>query len=175
MPNLARGRRSFTYYEGALGIPESNAPHMLGRSWTLHAALRVFGDEPRGVVATMGGRAAGWALYLDHAGKAAFTYRTFEVARVELRGTRLEPGHHALQVDFDYDGGGRGRAATVTLTADGDEAASGRLPATPPAVFSIDETFDVGVNIGSPVGEFTGSYPMAQCRIERVDIDLAES
>ncbi|MFB4312721.1 sulfatase-like hydrolase/transferase [Actinomadura sp. 21ATH] len=172
MPNLARGRKSFTYYPGAVGIPESNAPRMLGRSWTLTAALET-GDRPRGVIATMGGRAAGWSLYVDTAARPVFVYRTFELAVAELApGLALEPGRHVLRVDFTADSDGIGRGGTLVLTADGTRVAGAHLAATPPAIFSIDETFDIGLNTGSPVGDHPPAFPFAGGEIERVDIVL---
>ncbi|MEW2352637.1 arylsulfatase [Spirillospora sp. NPDC029432] len=172
MPNLARGRKSFTYYPGAVGIPESNAPRMLGRSWTLTAALEITG-RPRGVIATMGGRAAGWSLYVGADARPVFVYRTFELAVAELAPDLvLDPGPHELKVDFTADSDGIGRGGTLVLTADGTRAAGARLAATPPAIFSIDETFDIGLNTGSPVGDHPPAFPFAGGEIRRVDIVL---
>ncbi|MFI0353522.1 arylsulfatase [Actinomadura sp. 9N407] len=172
MPNLAAGRKSFTFYPGAIGIPESNAPRMIGRSWTLQASLET-ADRPRGVIATMGGRAAGWSLFVDPAGRPVFVYRTFEIAVAELvPDLTLAPGPHRLQVDFTADGDGRGRGGTLVLTVDGTQAAGDRLAATPPAIFSIDETFDIGLNTGSPVGDHPPAFPFEGGEIVQVDITL---
>lgn len=173
MPNLVEDRTSFTFHAGTVGIPESNAPRMLGRSWHLRAALEVGADSSaRGVVATMGGRAAGWALWLSPDGRPVLTYRTFEMAELELRGEPLGTGRHQVEVTLRYDGGGRGRGAAITLVVDGLAVDEGRIAVTPPAIFSIDETFDIGLTTGSPVGAYPVSYPFAGGRIERVDIEL---
>ncbi|WP_067180577.1 arylsulfatase [Microtetraspora niveoalba] len=174
MPNLARGRKRFTYRPGAVGIPESNAPRVLGRSWSLRAVVHAGPAAPYGVIATMGGRAAGWALYLDGAGRPAFVYRTFALASLTLTAADgLGPGRHTIEVDFRHDGGvaAGGEAA---LVVDGVTAGRDRIGVTPPALFSIDETFDVGRTSGSPVGDYPAAYPFTGGVLERVDITLGE-
>lgn len=172
MPNLTEDRTSFTFHAGTVGVPESNAPRMVNRSWHLRAALDVGEAGVVGVIATMGGRAAGWALWCNTDGAPVLTYRTFEVAELELRGAPLAAGRHLVEVALRYDGGGRGRGAELSLVCDGELVGSGRLAATPPAIFSIDETFDIGLNSGSPVGDYPVIFPFRGGVIERVDIEL---
>ncbi|MDN5892808.1 MAG: arylsulfatase [Nocardioides sp.] len=172
MPNLTEGRTSFTFHPGVVGVPESQAPRMVGRSWHLRASLDVGADGARGVVATMGGRAAGWSLWLDENGCPRLTYRTFEVDALDLGAPALGEGRHEIEVIHRYDGGGRGRGAELSLVCDGAEVAKGRIRATPPAIFSIDETFDIGTTTGSPVGDHPVSWPFEGGSIARVDIEL---
>jgi len=177
MPSLNQGRTQFSYFPGAIGIPEKAAPPMLNRSWRISALLTVGTETPQGVVATLGGTGAGWSLYLDAAGKPVFEYRLFEVARVVVEARRvLSPGEHTVQVGFDYDGGGYAKGGTLRLRVDGEEQGSARLPASPPAFFSIDETFDVGVDTGSPAGNYPASaaigYPLPVGLLKRVDFEL---
>lgn len=160
MPNLARGRTEFTYYRGAVGIPETNGPALQGQSWTMRAHFEVLSRPARGVLATMGGRSGGWALYLTRDGHPEFIYRAFEAGCVHLCGSApLERGRHVLEVEFDYDGGGRGRGATISLRTGDSVLGTGRIERTPPAFFSIDETFDIGTTSGSPVGNYPHVYP----------------
>lgn len=174
MPHLSAGRRRFTYRPGVVGVPESEAPRMVGRSWNLQAEVHVAdGGGVRGVVATMGGRAAGWALWVDDDGFPVFNYRTFDIARLQVRGTAaLTPGAHVLGVDFDYEGPGWARPGTVTLRVDDVDQAHGRVPVTPPMIFSIDETFGIAMTFGSPVGDYPAVYPFLGGRVDRVDVVL---
>lgn len=172
MPRLSEGRTSFTFHEGTIGVPESQAPRMLGRSWHLRADLEVTGSAPRGVLATMGGRAAGWSWWLDEESRIRFSYRTFEAARVDLVGPVIDSGHHLVEVVFRSDGKGWGRGGSLSLVADGDLAAEDRIGVTPPAVFSIDETFDVGLTSGSPAGDHPASYPLREVTLRRLDLEL---
>lgn len=171
MPQLCEGRTSFTFHDGTFGVPEGQAPRFVGRSWHLAARVRT-AEHVRGVVATLGGRAAGWSLWVDEAHRPVITYRTFEVDAVELRGPVLAPGDHLLEVVFTYEGPGWGRPGRIALVVDGASCGEGRVRATPPAVFSIDETFDVGTTSGSPVGEHPVHFPFTGGAIERVDVEL---
>lgn len=88
----------------------------------------------------------------------------------------LTPGRHALQVDFDYDGGGHAKGGRLQLQVDGVVVAEGRVPASPPAFFSIHETFDVGIDTGSAAGNYPPGvaigYPAVDGMIEHVNIEL---
>ncbi|MGW5647719.1 sulfatase-like hydrolase/transferase [Saccharopolyspora sp. NPDC003752] len=160
MPNLAAGRREFTFHRGAVGIPESNAPELAGNSWTVSAHIVVAAEGSRGVLATMGGYTGGWALYLTEDGRPEFVYRAFEAGHVHLVGREPVPaGEHVLAAHLAYDGGGRGNGARITLSLDGIELGSGHTPRTPPGFFSIDETFDIGETTGSPVGDYPHVFP----------------
>ena len=48
---------------------------------------------------------------------------------------------------------GIGKAATGTLFVDEKQVAQGRIPQTAISRFSLDETFDVGADTGTPVAE----------------------
>jgi arylsulfatase len=65
----------------------------------------------------------------------------------------LAAGRHTIRFDFAYDGGGGGMGGLGTLTVDGKKAAEGRIEKTVRARFSLDETFDVGLDTGTPVVE----------------------
>ena len=92
----------------------------------------------------------------------------------------LQGGEQQVRVEFDYDGGGVGKGGKATLYVDGDERASTRVDATVPAMFSADETTDLGIDTATGVtddldhktvkftGKFTGKF-------NRVQIDLAEA
>jgi arylsulfatase len=110
------------------------------------------------VVAALGGSSAGWSLWLD-AGVPVLSYRLFNIQTVTLRGPApLAPGAHTLRFDFDYDGKGFGKGGTVRWSIDGAAAGSDHVPASPPGLYTIDESFDVGRDRGSSVAE----YPAAE-------------
>lgn len=176
LPSLTRGRTEFTYYPGAV-VPEPDAPNIFNRSWTLAATIEVPEGGARGVIAAMGGAAAGWSLYLDAQGRPVFTYRAFEAGAIELAAdSPLGAGRHVVQVEFDYDGGGYAKGGTARLQLDGAPLRQGRLSITPPKYFSINETFDVGVDMGSAAGRYPQGagpgYAFSDGRIERVEVRL---
>jgi arylsulfatase len=72
----------------------------------------------------------------------------------------LAPGKHAIAFDFAYDGGGPGKGGQGTLAVDGKKVAEGRIELTQPLRFSLDESFDVGQDTGSPViDEYDAKMP----------------
>lgn len=177
LPSFNGKRTAFTYYPGTVGVPEVGAPKMMNRSWDMTATIDIPAGGAKGTIATIGGTAAGWSLYLDGQGKPAFNYRLFEVKTVGLSGvTPLSAGRHTLQVAFDYDGGGYAKGGNLRLLVDGQQVGEGRLPSSPPMFFSISETFDVGIDTGSPAGNYptdaTVGYPFEGGKIEKVDIVL---
>ncbi|MBV6416013.1 MAG: hypothetical protein CMLOHMNK_00540 [Steroidobacteraceae bacterium] len=177
LPSLTEGRTAFTYFPGTLGIPEKEAPPIFNRSWSVSARVEVPATGAHGVIAAMGGEPAGWSLYLDAGGRPVFTYRAFAAGAIELTGQgALEAGLHVLTLDFDYDGDGYGKGGTARFSLDGAPLGSGHVPATPPAFFSIDETFDIGIDRGSAAGSYPAAsvpgFPFNGGRIEQVDVRL---
>jgi len=106
-------------------------------------------------LATIGGRYGGWALLL-HDGKPLFAYAYSNQPEHKFRVASDQPlaaGNHVVRVKFEYEGGGIGKAATATLLIDERQVAQGRIPQTIGVRFSLDETFDVGQDTGTPALE----------------------
>jgi arylsulfatase len=154
-PSLTRGRTEFTYYPGMIRIPEGSAPDFKNKSWTVAAEISIPKGGASGVLATIGGRFGGWALLL-HDSKPEFIYALSNQPEHKFRiasDRAIPPGNHVVRVKFDYDGGGIGKGATGTLLVDEKQVAQGKIPQTIGVRFSLDETFDVGEDTGTPVSE----------------------
>lgn len=109
------------------------------------------GDD--GVLVAQGGRFGGWSIYVAD-GNATWVYNYMGVERTYLTTPEaIQPGDHLLLIRFEYDGGGLGRGGRSTLLVDGVPHASVRLSRTVPFQFSLDETFNVGQDWGTPVTE----------------------
>jgi len=163
-PSLTRGRTEFVYYPGMIRIPEGSAPDFKNKSWTAAAEVTVPKGGASGVLATIGGRFGGWALMLKD-GKPVFVYALSNQPEHKFRiasNKALPPGDHVVRVKFDYDGGGIGKGATATLLVDEKQVAQGKIPQTIGVRFSLDETFDVGEDTGTPVSEdYASAMPYA--------------
>ena len=173
-PSLTRGRTEFTYYGPLSRIPEGAAPDVKNKSFRITADVVLPKGGEQGVVLTQGGLSAGYALMFKD-GKPAFHYNVANVAHFNIAAMdALTPGKHTIAFDFKYDGGGMGKGGTGTINVDGKEVAKGRVGSTMPVRFSLDETFDIGEDTGTPVSEdydvpfkFTG-------QIEKVVVNLGE-
>ena len=149
-PSLTRGRTNFTYYEGAVRIPEGSAPDFKNKSWSI--AADVDGGN-NGVLCTMGGFFGGFSLLVKD-GKPMFMYSLSNQDKLRTTITsaqKLTAGEHTISIDLAYDGGGMGKGANVSLKVDGKEVAKGRIEKTIAIRFSLDETWDVGEDTGTPL------------------------
>jgi len=154
-PSLTRGRSEFIYFPGMKRIPEGSAPDFKNKSWTIAAEVEIPKGGANGVIATIGGRFGGWVLLL-HESKPLFAYALSNQPNHKFKiqtAQALSPGSHVLRVVFKYDGGGIGKGATATLLVDEKPAGEVKIPQTIAVRFSLDETFDVGEDTGTPVLE----------------------
>src|SRR5262245_16184944 len=66
---------------------------------------------------------------------------------------RLPSGLANICVEFKYDGGGVGKGGTATLFVNDKKVGEGRIARTILGRYSADETFDIGLDTGSPVSD----------------------
>jgi arylsulfatase len=76
-----------------------------------------------------------------------FAHERYKVTSSEV----LSPGPAVIRVDFKYDGG-IGKGGTATLFINDKKVGEGRVEKTCPSRFGA-ESFDVGMDNGSPVSE----------------------
>jgi arylsulfatase A-like enzyme len=152
-PSAIAGRDLFTYSGELAGLPPSDAPSVLNRSYTITADIEVPQTGAEGVINTLGGRFGGYGLYLLK-GKPVFTYNMVDLERFRWEGPQaLTLGKHSVVFDFTYDGPGFGKGGTGLLKVDGKEVARKQVPHTIPFIMTIDETFDVGVDLRTPIDD----------------------
>lgn len=173
LPRLNKNLKHATYRMGAAAVPEGALPSTFNTSWRVQAGIESTA-QTQGVIAALGGAAGGWSLYVNEAGQPVFSYVAFEAKTVHLQGPKLPEGSHQIDVHFDYDGGGYGKGGQLRLLLNGQEVARDTLPVTPLAFFSINETFDVGLDTGTAAGVYPQQqplgYPFQHGRIEKVEI-----
>ena len=129
-------------------MPEFTAPG-LGRE-SNHVTIDAdLGENASGVLYALGGASGGLTLYMDK-GELVYEYNMMIIERYTARSTRrLAPGKHRIEVGTTI--AKPGAPAEVVLTVDGQEVARTTVQRTVPAAFTASETFDVGVDLGSPV------------------------
>jgi len=169
-PRDSLGRPPFAFYEGKLYIPEWSVPNIKNRSYTITAEVEVPKEGCQGVIVCEGGFEAGYSLYVRE-GRPAFEYNFLQQEKTQIASPDvLKEGKAVIEVDFAYDGEGEGRGGEVTLSVNGVKAAQGRLERTIPKLYSAYETFNIGEDAGSPVGEYPPIFPFTG-RIDKVSID----
>jgi hypothetical protein len=152
-PSYTAGRNVFIYENRLTGIPNSDAPNVLAKSYTIDADIEVPKTGGDGMIVTDGGRFGGYGFYLAQ-GKPVFCYNLLGFERFQWSGaTALTEGKHTLSFDFVYDGPGFGKGGTGTLSIDGKVIDTKKIPHTIPFVMTIDESFDIGSDTRSGVNE----------------------
>ncbi|WP_246166632.1 arylsulfatase [Marinobacter salinexigens] len=171
-PNLA-GDRSRFVYEGMLtGLPESSAPDLKNKSFSITANVTV-DEKASGMIFTQGGNTGGWAFYMkDGRLKAAHNFIDVQVYTIESE-VDVPAGEHELEMEFSYQGGEEmGKSGEVTLLVDGRRAGRGTIERTTPFKYSLSENQDVGSDTGTPVTyDYTPPFDF-QGTLEQVVVDV---
>jgi len=175
--DLQHGRTSVVLPADVARLTEEAAPNVKNRSHRISVDLEIPPSSPpqstQGVLVAQGGRFGGWSLYVVD-GRVHYAYNRYgqDLTTIRARSV-LWPGKHEVTLDFTFDGGPAGSGGEAAIIVDGNEVGRGRIEATTAYYFAFDETFDIGVDRGSPV---TDDYVAVRNRftgtIERVRIDL---
>jgi arylsulfatase len=157
-------------------VQENTVINTKNKSHAITANLEVPASGAKGVIVAQGGAQGGWSLYA-HDGRLRYHYNLLGVKRASVTSESAIPaGSHQARMEFAYDGGGLGKGATVTLFIDGRKVGEGRVDRTHLFAFALDETTEVGCDLGEPVSpdypargnEFNGRVAWVQ-----IDIDAA--
>jgi arylsulfatase len=131
-------------------IPESQAPNV--RNGNLRVEIETEVPEGvNGVLFAMGGYAGGVSLYaLD--GELYYEYSALLLKRDKIEVGRLPAGDVTIAFEMRTPME-RAAPAELKFWINGEEAATGTVERTIPAVFTASETFDVGMDTSSPVAD----------------------
>ncbi|MCK4680615.1 arylsulfatase, partial [bacterium] len=141
----------WTFYEGQDRIPEAMAPKFLSGRSTLAVIDAEIEKDAEGVLFAVGGISAGFTVYMDK-GLLKAEYNAMTLDRFKIASESAIPtGKVKIEVETQYDSQERLAPATVTLTVNGKQVGQGRVERSVPSIFTASETFDVGVDLGSPV------------------------
>ena len=149
-PNLTGGRKVFTYTGTLTGVPNSGAPSILNKAYTITAEITIPKGGAEGMIVTDGGRFGGYGLFLSKGvagvrrSKPVFLYNLLNLKRTVWAGPELGAGKHTIVFDYKPDAPGLGKGGTGILTVDGKEVARNTMEHSTPITFPEDETFDIG-------------------------------
>ena len=182
-PNLTGGRKVFTYSGEPISVPNSGAPSILNKSYTITAEVTIPEGGAEGMIVTDGGRFGGYGLFLSKGefgmgrGKPVFLYNLLDLKRTTWEGPELGAGKHTIVFDFKSDGPGLGKGGTGVLSVDGKEVARNSIEHGTPITFPEDETFDIGQDTRTPLAliEYRYDSPFKFTgKINKVTVNLGE-
>ena len=170
VPHSLDGFKKIRYTSAHTRMPESSVINLKNCSSRISAEIEVTNESNHGVIACQGGNMAGWSLYLDDMARPTFHYNWFGHEHTSFASAKsLDVGKNLLEVLFAYDGG-FGAGGIVSMLVNKSEVAAGRIEKTVPIVFSMSgETFDVGIDTGSPVGPYPHNY---ECTAQIIGVTL---
>ena len=141
----------WSFYEGQDRIPESMAPKFTSGRSTLVVIDADLDENSEGVLFALGGSSSGFTVYMDE-GFLKAEYNAMTLNRYKFASASVIPsGKVKIEVETKYDSMERMAPATVTLTVNGEQVGQGRIERSVPSIHTASETFDVGVDLGSPV------------------------
>ena len=139
---------SWTFDASTTRMPEFTAPG-LGRESSHVVIDAELGDNASGTLYALGGFSGGLSVFMDK-GELVYEYNMMEIERYSVRSAvKLAAGKRKIEVDTTI--AKPGGPADIVLKVDGNEVGRMTVKRTVPAAFTASESFDVGVDLGSPV------------------------
>src|SRR5271165_6118307 len=163
--------RSWRFDSHSTRMPEFAAPG-LGRESNHVTVNAEFGDNASGVLYALGGAGGGLTVYMDN-GQLVYEYNMEVIERYIVRSpNKIPAGKHTIEISTKI--AKPAGPADVVLSLDGATIAETTVKRTVPAAFTASETFDVGVDLGSPVSlDYFDRAPFAfNGKIQSVKVDL---
>jgi arylsulfatase len=164
---------SWTFDGTTNRMPEFTAPGLGNTGNTVTIDLEC-GPDASGVLYALGGAGGGLACYMDK-GSLVFEYNLMIIDRsIAKSQEKIAPGKHTIVVDTTLKVPKPGAPAVILLSVDGKEVARTAVKMTVPAAFTASESFDVGVDLGSPVSrDYFERRPFKfDGKIHKVQVDI---
>jgi arylsulfatase A-like enzyme len=132
------------------GMPEFTAPKLGKRDNTISMDVDVPANAS-GVLYALGGFSGGLSCYVKD-GVLCYEYNLFEIHRTQIKAKdKLPTGKLKIEVVSKLVAPKPGAPMDVTLKVNGQVVAKGRVPITAPLLFTANDCFDIGQDLGSPV------------------------
>lgn len=166
-------REQMTYYKDTVRMQPFSAPQTLNRSWEMTAFIEVPEGGANGPIVALGGDSSGWSLYLKDS-VPVFCYNFPGPEYTFIRSNKpLAKGKYEVRFEFEKTGkeplgaGGIGR-----IYVNGIKAAESEIKRTCTVGYTMDETFDIGWDKGTPVTNEYGPNTQFTGIVERVDFAI---
>jgi arylsulfatase len=170
-PSVVHGSTQL-FFSGMRRVQENTVINTKNKSHSVTAELEVPTSGAKGVIVAQGGAQGGWSLYA-HQGRLRYHYNLLGVKRGSVTSDGpLPSGNHQVRMEFSYDGGGLGKGGNVTLFLDGKPIGKGRIERTHLFAFALDESLEVGCDLGEPVSDDYGHDNAFDGKVTWVQIDI---
>jgi len=147
---VATPYKEWTFPGAITRMPEITAPS-LGNRDNLVTIDADIPSNANGVLYSLGGFSGGLALYVKD-GELAYEYNLFELNRTSIRAEESLPkGKTKIEVETRYAEKRAAGPLNVVIRVNGKVAAQGRVPVSAPLLFTANDCFDIGTDLGSPV------------------------
>jgi len=175
-PELSQLRTRYTYFPGGAEVPESSAPDIRGRSYTIAAEVEIGSADAGGALFSQGSRFGGHALYVKD-GKLANVYNFVgEAVQVVESDQPVPAGRVVLSASFEREGAGLPPRGTLSLPIRDQDAGAATIM-TQPGKFGLGGGgLVVGRSGAEPVtDDYPGQRPWAFTggTVKRVIIDVS--
>jgi arylsulfatase A-like enzyme len=161
-PQLAKPRSRYVYYPGGSEVPESVAPNIRNRSYTIAVEVTIETEEASGVLFAQGSRFGGHALYVKGGLlKYAYNYVGIE-EQIVVSEHPLPTGRVIVSASFEREGDAVPSQGMLTLHVNEEPVGQARIK-TQPGKFSLaGEGLNVGKEGAEPVtDDYPGERPWA--------------
>jgi Sulfatase len=175
-PQLSKPRTRYVYYSGGAEVPESVAPNIRNRSYTIAAEMDIETPEASGVVFSQGSRFGGHALYVKD-GRLKYVYNWIgELVQVVVSDETVPSGHVVFSASFERQGDTMPTQGTLSLYIRDQKVGQATIR-TQPGKFGLGGGgLVVGRSGAEPVtDDYTGDapWPFVGGTIKRVLIDVS--
>jgi arylsulfatase len=121
------------------------------------------------MLVTAGGRTSGYAMFVRN-NRLVYVYNYLSMERTIIRSSEeVPPGESTLSMKFTKTGNFQGDAE---IFINGKSVGKATVEKTIPATFSIEETFDVGEDTGSPIMEDTYAVPFRSSGLKKLTVKV---
>ncbi|HEY2642388.1 MAG TPA: arylsulfatase [Galbitalea sp.] len=175
-PQIAKARERYVYYPGSSEVPESVAPNIRNRSYTIAVEVDIQTPDASGVLFSHGARFGGHALYIKDS-KLKYVYNWVGMLEQFVESSEpLPTGRVIVSATFDKEDGTMPAEGTLTLHVGKNKVGEARIK-TQPGKFSIaGEGLNIGKDTAEPVtGDYAGEspWPFVGGTISRAIIDVS--
>ncbi|MCB9158358.1 MAG: arylsulfatase [Caldilineaceae bacterium] len=141
----------WNFFAGQTRIGETLAPRFISGFSSLATITADLPENAEGVLFCLGGISAGFTVFMDQ-GYLHAEYNAMTLNRYKVRSEKpLPTGNVTIEVELKFDSRQRRAGGAITFRVNGEQVGQGRFEDSVPVIFTASETFDVGMDLGSPV------------------------